>query len=407
MNEIVVQLIILSGCIPVSYGILKLIFGKSIMFSFSIYVVFYTLFVSFMSYLEGRWGTKSALWIVPITVGIGTLVFRQINRILRGPLESAIEKLRQLSEGRLDIDVRESGSKDELAILNSSLFRLTRVLRLTLLEIAKKVNELTVAGTHLSDSSAQLAQGANEQASSIEEVSATMEEIAATIEQNTQSSGQAAQLSDQMTINIGEVRENSNNALHATREISDKITVITDIASRTNLLALNAAIEAARAGEQGRGFAVVAAEVRKLAERSRAAADEIVSLSLKSLTAAQTAGEAIDATMPAIGRTGAMVQEVAAASLEQSTGVSQVNGAIQQLNSVTQQNAAAAEGIASNAEELARHAGQLRELLSFFHLDAESSVLTSELQQKSHSPLRIAGTAGGLVIADIPGGPGS
>ncbi|HYX08185.1 MAG TPA: methyl-accepting chemotaxis protein, partial [Bacteroidales bacterium] len=144
--------------------------------------------------------------------------------------------------------------------------------------------------------------------------------------------------------------------------------IINDIAFQTNILALNAAVEAARAGEHGKGFAVVAAEVRKLAERSKVAADEIVSLSVKSVKTTEDAGNMIDDLIPEIQKTARLVQEITAASLEQNSGADQVNGAIQQLNQVTQQNAAASEELATSAEEMANQAEQLRDSISFFRI---------------------------------------
>ena len=170
------------------------------------------------------------------------------------------------------------------------------------------------------------------------------------------------------------------------QNIAEKIGIVNDIAFQTNILALNAAVEAARAGEQGKGFAVVAAEVRKLAERSKVAADEIVSLSAKSVKITEDAAALMGTLMPEIERTAKLVQEIAAASLEQSGGADQVNSAIQQLNQVTQQNAAASEEMATSAEELNSQADQLRELVNFFKVDGMQTGKTfgDKTEKQSH-----------------------
>ena len=161
------------------------------------------------------------------------------------------------------------------------------------------------------------------------------------------------------------------------KAIAGKISIIEEIARQTNLLALNAAIEAARAGEHGKGFAVVASEVRKLAERSQTAAGEIGKLSTSSVEVAERAGEMLTQIVPDIQKTAELVQEISAASKEQTIGAEQINQAIQQLDQVTQQNASASEEMASTSEELASQAEQLQVTIGFFKIDEDGTRQTA------------------------------
>ena len=196
-----------------------------------------------------------------------------------------------------------------------------------------------------------------------------MEEMAANIDQNAENALQTQNIARVMEEKITTLGVFSQNSLGSVQSITEKIAIISEIASQTNILALNAAVEAARAGEHGRGFSVVASEIRKLAERSREAASEIETYSSRSLADTRNAAQGLEDVLPEVKRTAQLVYEIASASQEQRQGVEQINTAIQQLSEVIQQNAAASEEMATSAEELNSQAEAMKTACEFFTIN--------------------------------------
>lgn len=328
---------------------------------------------------------RAAIGLAILTgIGLFLLINSMISRSITRSLDKGVSFARKIAAGdlntRMDID-----QQDEVGELAKALNGMAARLKETVGGILESAGHFALSSDQISSGSQQLAQGANEQAGSLEEVSSTMEEIAANIQQNSDNSRHTEQVAKESGKGISEVAQKAREAVEASRSISERITIINDIAFQTNLLALNAAVEAARAGEHGKGFAVVAAEVRKLAERSKEAAGEIVRLAKHSHILAESTHEVLSETLPQIDKTSQLVQEIAAASSEQANGVEQVNTALQQLNNITQQNAAASEQMATNSEELSAQADRLRELVSFF--DSEQKLHHRRFKASENAPI--------------------
>ncbi len=277
------------------------------------------------------------------------------------------EVLAGMAEGDLcgRVHSRYQGEYGVLAkALNDSLERLAFIIS----EVRSTADSITGASGQVAATAQALSQATTEQSASLEQTTASMEQMSASINQNTENAkvtdGIAKQSSDD-AIRVGEA---ARGALDAMRQIAERIGIIDDIAYRTDLLALNAAIEAARAGEHGMGFAVVAAEVRKLAERSQIAAQEIGELASNSVKITEDAGALLQAMLPSIQKTADLVREITFASNEQTSGAGQINNAMNQLNQITQQNAAGSEELAATAEEMSALAEQLQGMVDQFKL---------------------------------------
>ncbi|MEA4856005.1 methyl-accepting chemotaxis protein [Solidesulfovibrio sp.] len=275
----------------------------------------------------------------------------------------------KMAQGDLRLQVEPRCDVDALMrSLAAMIGRLTEVVE----EVKSGAENMASGAEELSASSESLSQGASEQAASVEESSSSMEQISASIMRNADNARQTEVLSRKASADAKESGQAMADTVAAMRQIAAKISIIEEIARQTDLLALNAAVEAARAGDHGRGFAVVASEVRKLAERSQSAAAEINSLSASSLDVAERAGRLLEMLVPDILKTSDLVQEIAAASQEQSSGADQVNRGLQQLDQVVQQNASASEELASTAEELSSQAEQLVNTVAFFQVAGQT-----------------------------------
>lgn len=310
-----------------------------------------------------------------IAIFLGIIFAAIINKSIRVGITKAVTIASIIADGDVSINLEESylNRKDEIGELSRALQKMVDKLKEIAEAIVAGSDNIASASEQTSSTAQELSQGANEQASSVEEVSSTMEQMTSNIQQNSDNAQQTEKIATFSAEGIKNVAIAAQNSLTSIKNISDKIGIINDIAFQTNILALNAAVEAARAGEHGRGFAVVAAEVRKLAERSKLAANEIVDLAKSSVQTTEDTGRLMMKILPEIEKTAKLVQEIAAASLEQNNGSIQINNAIQQLNTITQQNASASEEMASNAEELTSQAEQLRDIVSYFKLGSNRS----------------------------------
>lgn len=281
-------------------------------------------------------------------------------------MQDITQKTKQIANGDLTTELNVRSENDDLI---KALQEMVAGISKIVTEVQLSCDNIADASLQMSENSQHLSQGASEQASAAEEVSSSMEQMASNIYQNTDNAQQTEKIATKAADEIFVGNNNFNTTIHSMKLIAEKVSIIGDIAFQTNILALNAAVEAARAGEHGKGFAVVAAEVRKLAERSHSAANEINELTKTSVETADKSGKMLESIVPDIQKTAKLVQEIAASSIEQNSGASQINNAINQLNKVTQQNAAAAEEMATSSEELSSQADNLRELVSYFKVN--------------------------------------
>ncbi|CAE6741419.1 methyl-accepting chemotaxis protein [Paraburkholderia nemoris] len=333
--------------------------------------------------IDARMATFRAVSIAILLVLVaGTFgVYAALRKGVVAPLEEAGRHFDRIAQGRLDQPIASRGT-NEIGRLFSGLAKMQASVARTVQTVRESADSIHLGADEIATGNADLSARTENQAASLEETASSMEELTATVRQNADHAREANALAEtalEATSRgsevVNEVVDKMRGIAQSSDKIAEIISVIDGIAFQTNILALNAAVEAARAGEQGRGFAVVAGEVRGLAQRSAQSAKEIKTLISESVaeiqggsTLVEHAGEAMSNVSASISRVTQMMAEISASSLEQSTGIEQVNQAVVQMDEMTQQNAALVEEAAAAAASLHQQTQQLKDAVSVFEI---------------------------------------
>ncbi|MBK8806697.1 MAG: Cache 3/Cache 2 fusion domain-containing protein [Bacteroidales bacterium] len=289
-----------------------------------------------------------------------------VNRtLLIVPIKKLSGYINAMSHGFFDSEVSVENN-DEIGKMAHEIIKMQEQIATITNTIVEEALAVENTSEEVKNAALNLSNGVSQQASAIEQVSASIEEMTAAINQNTENAVETEKIATKANIDISKVLKSMLETVHSMKLIAEKAIIVNEIAKKTDLLALNASIEAARAGQAGKGFAVVADGVKKLAEKSQLVANEINDITQISLTKADDSCKMLEVVVPTIDKTTSLIQEIASASVEQSSGANEINNALQQLNSVVYQNSTASEELSTTAEQLYSQSDSLKNVLRFF-----------------------------------------
>ncbi|HON17813.1 MAG TPA: methyl-accepting chemotaxis protein, partial [Salinivirgaceae bacterium] len=323
-------------------------------------------------YFDGQ--TLPNIIITFVNILVSLICFYTASIRVVTPLSEAVSKIQQLSEGNLTIttEIDSRFRKNDIGKLQLATQTLKENLQHIVNEIRDNSESLHLTSKEYKESALKLAEAANEQAATIEQINSSIEEVTSNIQQSFENSKVAESNASNTTKNVREGAQSSEKTKELSNQINEKIKIISDIASQTNILALNAAVEAARAGESGKGFAVVAGEVRRLAERSALAAKEIEDLTMRLNHAAEESANNLSQALPLVEKNLHLIREITAATQEQTLACEQVTKSISLLNQAAQNNAADAQKLEQTAENLNYQAEKVHTTTQYFKIHTQT-----------------------------------
>ena len=369
MDSTLIFTVAVLACIPPSIFVLRKIFKKSILFTSGfIWLITQSLLAIIAYFLGNRDRPIDLFWAAPLVIILMIFGYYYLHLYISRPFNIVLNSIENFAKGDLSMrcDDKYLLRQDELGKIANALRKMSENLQSVILQIHEESAQLAQTSSDLNLKAGSMMQNATEQATTYEELASSMEEMAANIQQNSSNAETTGKLSVNTEQYIQKIKDFSIQNQELIGSIVNKISIISDISFQTNILALNAAVEAARAGEHGRGFAVVATEVKKLAENSRKAADEISGFSVQTLDLTKSSGNSTTWMLEDIKKVTNLIQSITTANIEQNSGAEIINNTIQELSHITQSVAQASEQMASTSELLLGQSNKLELIISFF-----------------------------------------